>query len=44
MKTSPSIQTGPMGGGTSRPMNPDRQIVCGSGQHTSLTNGVRKYS
>ncbi len=27
MKTSPRIQIGPMGGGTSSPMNPDRHIV-----------------
>ncbi len=27
MKTSPRIQMGPMGAGTSSPMKPDRQIV-----------------
>ena len=27
MKTSPRIQMGPMGGGMSIPMNPDRQRV-----------------
>ena len=27
MKTSPRIQMGPMGGGTSRPMKPERQMV-----------------
>ena len=39
MKTSPKIQTGPMGGGTSSPMNPDRQMVCTHQAHPTLNMG-----
>ena len=41
MKTSPRIQMGPMGGGMSIPMNPDRQRVFPIWETCSSIGGVR---